>query len=70
MNHNSNVFNSTLDSTPSTNRWAIILAGGDGTAPSLINTRKLRSTVYIVNCRLLEGIEDAINDLSTARKRS
>jgi mannose-1-phosphate guanylyltransferase len=31
MNHISNVFSSTLDSTPSTNRWAIILAGGDGT---------------------------------------
>ena len=31
MNHDSNVSSSTLDSTPSTNRWAIILAGGDGT---------------------------------------
>jgi mannose-1-phosphate guanylyltransferase len=31
MNNDSNVSSSTLDSTPSTNRWAIILAGGDGT---------------------------------------
>ena len=31
MNHDSNVSSSTLDSTPSTKRWAIILAGGDGT---------------------------------------
>ena len=31
MNHTSNVSSSTLDSTTSTNRWAIILAGGDGT---------------------------------------
>jgi len=31
MNHNRNVFSSTLDTTSSTNRWAIILAGGDGT---------------------------------------
>ena len=31
MNHDSNVSSSTHDSTPSTNRWAIILAGGDGT---------------------------------------
>jgi hypothetical protein len=26
MNHDSNVSSSTLDSTPSTNRWAIMLA--------------------------------------------
>jgi len=31
MNHVSHVSSSTHDSTPSTNRWAIILAGGDGT---------------------------------------
>ncbi|HEX7333746.1 MAG TPA: sugar phosphate nucleotidyltransferase [Pyrinomonadaceae bacterium] len=31
MNHNSNVSSSTHDRTASTNRWAIILAGGDGT---------------------------------------
>ena len=30
MNHDSNVSSSTHDSTASTNRWAIILAGGDG----------------------------------------
>lgn len=36
MNHNSIVFSSTHDSTASTNRWAIILAGGDETRLSSV----------------------------------